>query len=283
MSLLDRVHACARYRAEDFRPFAVGGERVGQIRADTIIELADFGDVFEFTETEVRLIGGIQGHESRTAAMDRVSRDLRDRGLIAGWRDESYPVSTGFDRPALFRLERAAVPFFGVRGYGVHVNGWVERRDGPYMWIGRRSLNKPTGPGLLDQMVAGGLPAGMGLMENVVKECAEEAGIDEVLARRARPVGTVSYLTTREEGLRHDVLFNYDLLLPDDFTPVNVDGEVAEFMLWPVARVLEEVGRRESFKFNSALVVIDFLVRHGCLDPRIPAYAEIVSGLHYQD
>ena len=280
MTLLERVRSCAQYRAIDFRSFVVAGVNIGQVRADAIIELTDFGDVFDVTDQEVQLKSNIRGFAERTRVMGKVARALRDRGLIAGWRDEVYPVAPRFGDPVVFDIERAAVPFFGIRGYGVHINGWVKTEDGPMMWIGRRSLTKPTGPGLLDQVVAGGLPSGVALMENVIKECREEAGIDADLARQAVSVGTVSYITEREEGLRHDVLFNYDLLLPTNFLPVNEDGEVAEFMLWPMAQVHEEVGHEGVFKFNAALVVIDFLVRHGFVDPESPGYTDVVSGLH---
>jgi len=280
MSLLDRIRACQAYEPADYRPFLVDGQVVGHVRAEAIVELADFGEVFVFDHDRVLLRGHIQGFQGRTDAMAEVTAELRDRGLVLGWRDEPYPVGTGFHEPALFDMERAAVPFFGVRGYGVHINGWVDADDGPKMWIGRRSLTKPTGPGLLDQMVAGGQPSGMSLMENVVKECREEAGMAEDLARTAKPVGAISYLMTRDEGLRHDVLFNYDIQVPPDFTPMNEDGEVAEFMLWPMDRVLEELSARETFKFNAALVVIDFLVRHGFVDPETPGYTDIVAGLH---
>ena len=280
MTLLARVRTCAQYRASDFRPFVVAGLSIGQIREDDVVELTDFGDVFDFTDREIQLKSNVRGFAERTRVMDKVARTLRDRGLIAGWRDEMYPAAPKFGDPAVFDIERAAVPFFGICGYGVHINGWVKTEDGPMMWIGRRSLTKPTGPGLLDQVVAGGLPSGMALMENVIKECEEEASIHADLARQAVSVGTVSYITEREEGLRHDVLFNYDLLLPTNFSPVNEDGEVAEFMLWPMAQVYEEVGHEGVFKFNAALVVIDFLVRHGFVDPESPGYTDVVSGLH---
>ena len=42
-------------------------------------------------------------------------------------------------------------------------------------------------PGMLDNMVAGGQPAGLSLMENVVKEAGEEAGIPCAVAGTARP------------------------------------------------------------------------------------------------
>ena len=280
MSLLDRVRDCTQYDPAGFRRFVVDDIAIGHIRAEAVVELADFADVFLFQGDEIQLDPRIQGRLARTDAMRAVAEELRDRALVLGWRDELYPVAAAFDDPVLFDLERAAVPFFGLRGYGVHVNGWVDGAEGPAMWIGRRSLTKPTGPGLLDQMVAGGQPSGLGLAENVVKECKEEAGLAAELAETARPAGAVSYLTERDEGLRNDVLFVYDLELPADVTPMNEDGEVAEFMLWPMAKVMEEVAKPGMFKFNSALVVINFLVRHGFVEPDRPGYTEIVAGLH---
>ena len=280
MSMLDRVRECAIFAPRDFRRFVVDDRRIGWVRAELIVELADFGDAFLFESDEIVLHRHIVGRQARTEIMQNVARELRDRALIDGWRDELYPVAENFGDPVLFDIERAAVPFFGFCGYGVHINGWVNTADGPHMWIGRRSLDKPTGPGLLDQMVAGGQPSGMALMENVVKECREEAGIDTELAGAARSVGAISYLVDREEGLRQDVLFTYDLEVPPGVMPVNEDGEVAEFMLWPMEKVIEEVSREGVFKFNSGLVVIDFLIRHGFVDPETPGYTEIVSGLH---
>src|SRR3546814_14107452 len=100
-------------------------------------------------------------------------------------------------------MERAGIAAFGVRAYGVHVNGYVETRpgsnDGLKLWVGRRSRSKPTGPGKLDHLVAGGQPIGIGLMDNVVKECAEEAAIDAALVSTARPAGFASYVLRSEE------------------------------------------------------------------------------------
>jgi hypothetical protein len=89
----------------------------------------------------------------------------------------------------------------------------------------------------------------------------------------------VSYCLETEEGLRPDVLFCYDLELPADFVPVNRDGEVAEFQLWPVEDVLETVAQTTEFKFNCNLIVIDFAVRHGFLAPDDPDYIDILQGL----
>jgi len=76
------------------------------------------------------------------------------------------------------------------------------------------------------------------------------------------------------------VLFAYDLELAADFRPVNTDGEISDFYLWPMERVLECVRDSDDFKFNSALVVIDFLIRHGFIGPGHAEYVELLGGLH---
>ena len=280
MAYIDRVRECSVYDPSKYVPFMVGDVCVGQIETETVAYLREHTDVFWVSDAAVHLQPDLDGFDDRTAAFAHVTATLRDDGLIPGWRDEPYPVGGAFNLPPLFEMERASVPLFGVRGYGVHMNGWLSRGADTLMWVGRRSLSKPTGPGKLDQMVAGGQPSGMALMENVVKECREEAGIDTELAGAARSVGAISYLVDREEGLRQDVLFTYDLEVPPGVMPVNEDGEVAEFMLWPMEKVIEEVSREGVFKFNSGLVVIDFLIRHGFVDPETPGYTEIASGLH---
>ena len=52
-----------------------------------------------------------------------------------------------------------------------------------------------------------------------MKECQEEASIPRELAQRAQSVGAVSYSSEQAEGLKRDVLFCYDLELPDSFEP----------------------------------------------------------------
>ncbi len=96
---------------------------------------------------------------------------------------------------------------------------------------------------------------------------------------RARPVGAVSDITEMAEGLRHDLLYCYDLELPADFEPVCSDGEVEEFFLWPLAKVLEVLEAGDDFKFNVALVNIDFLIRHGAIGPERADYPTLVHGL----
>ena len=97
------------------------------------------------------------------------------------------------------------------------------------------------------------------------------------------PVGLVSYRCERPEGLRDDDLFCFDLELPADFTPKNTDGEVEAFSLWPIEKVAERVRETEDFKFNCALVIIDFFIRHGLIAPDDPDYTRLAEGLRRRD
>ena len=280
MSLLDRIRDCARLKPERYIPFRVDGIDIGRVELPAAEMLQPFDDVFDVSDSAVLMAQGLTNFDQRTQAMARVLETLRAEGHVPGWRDEVYPVGAAFSQPPLFTMERAAVPLFGVKGYGVHLNGYVNDGQTLKMWIGRRSRTKPTGPGKLDQVVAGGLPVGISIIDNLIKECAEEAGIAADLAAKSVPVGTISYLTGRPEGLRDDVLFIYDLELPPGFEPFNKDGEVETFTLWPMDRVMKTLERGDEFKFNSALVVMDFLVRRGIIGPDHPDYVEIVKGLH---
>lgn len=283
MSLLDRVRICQRRDLAGYRRFVVAGQALGWVRPDWAERLRAFPEVFHVEAETVTLDPGLADFDSRSRAVEAVLRRLREDGLIPGWRDEPYPVGTGFHAPPLLQMERAAVPGFGVQAYGIHVNGFVEtapcRNEGLRIWVAKRSRFKPTGPGKLDHLVAGGQPLGIGLRDNLLKESAEEAGLPAAIASRARPAGFVSYVMTNEEGVRNDVLFVYDLAVPPDFRPVNTDGEIEEFYLWPVEQVIEVLSGSDRFKFNVALVIIDFLVRRGLVPPEDPDYVELVHGL----
>lgn len=279
MSFLDRIRECNTHDLARFMPFMVAGIRVGWVKKPFAARLRAYPNVFAVSESAVGLAPGLGTTEARTEAVDRVVRELAAAGVIRAWREEPYPVAPAFGAKPLLLMERAAVPFFGVRAYGIHVNGFVRGGDGLKLWVGRRAPDKPTFPNELDNLIAGGQPAGMSLLDNLVKESEEEAAVPPELALEAIPVGAVSYCMETAEGLKPDVLFLYDLALSPDFEPENRDGEIAEFMLRPVEEVMDIVSETTQFKFNCALVNIDFFVRHGLIAPDEPDYLEIVQGL----
>jgi 8-oxo-dGTP pyrophosphatase MutT (NUDIX family) len=177
------------------------------------------------------------------------------------WRDEAFDVREVWDGPVLATIDRGALPYFGIMAEGVHLHGYVPGDGGPRLWVARRAATKRLDPGLLDHLVAGGIPAGLGPLETLAKEAEEEAGLGPALLANARFVEHVSYAIEREEGLRRDRLHVYELALPAEWRPEPRDGEVEAFELWPLPRVAEACAAGE-FKFNVAPLVAAFLGRH---------------------
>ncbi|KAL6770706.1 hypothetical protein ACKKBF_B32310 [Auxenochlorella protothecoides x Auxenochlorella symbiontica] len=272
----------------DMTAFHIQGhdQPLGYIFHSFAEELRRFPDVFQSpTPASLTLNPALSSPEERSRAVDDVLKTLQARGLVDGWRGELYPVAPSFHAPPLLSLERAAAVHFGIKAYGVHLNGYV-RLPGSgslELWVATRSRLKPTWPGRLDHMVAGGQPQGLSCAANIAKECWEEAGVPAELARTAVPVGAVSYAARQAAGVKRDVLFCYDLELPLDFVPQPQDDEVEGFERWPLERVAEEVAGGERFKDNCNLVIIDFLLRHGYLGPDTPGYLELLTGLRSGD
>lgn len=278
MSFLDRIAECNRHDPAPYAPFFVGGVRVGLMRRDSIAALAGAPGLERLPGGGARLAPEREDAASRTAALDALTHEAAGRGLCAPPRGESFPVGPRFGE-ALCEVDRAGVELFGFPSWGVHMNGHAETASGQALWIPRRAAGMLVCPGALDNMVAGGQPAGAGVRDNLAKEAEEEAGIPVELARRAAPAGAVSYVRDGPHGARRTVLFVFDLAVPADFAPRNRDGEVGSFALLPVADVMRRVSETRAFKFDSALVLIDFFVRRGLIAPEDPDYLDICAGL----
>ncbi|KAF8029383.1 hypothetical protein BT93_E1933 [Corymbia citriodora subsp. variegata] len=119
--------------------------------------------------------------------------------------------------------------------------------------------------------------------ENLIKESEEEAGIPRIISCGAIPVGAVSYMDINGYSYKRDVLFCYDLKLPESFTSNNQDGEVESFKLIPVAQVANVIRRTKFFKPNCALVITDFLFRHGYIKPEYVGYLDLLESLRSGD
>jgi isopentenyldiphosphate isomerase len=279
MSFLDHIARCNNANLADFEPWFIGATPAGFLHRDFLPRIAPRFDLFSHRDGAWYLSDALDTPARRTAAVREFLVALRAHGWFSAWRDEDYPVTPTFALPPLMAMERAAVPWFGVRAFGPHLTGYVCKNDGLHIWVPRRSYEKPTFPGQLDNTVAGGQPVGLGLHQNLIKECAEEASIPRTLAEQARAAGFVAYWHQSGEQLKPDVMYCFDLELPEDFTPRANDGEVHSFELWPVQRVFETVRDTTEFKYNCNLVLIDFFVRHGLLSADDRDFFPIVAGL----
>lgn len=280
MSYMDHILACNRHDLSEYRPFVVENVNVGQLRHELASNLLTYDSVFEASGSAVSLSSSLIDFHTRSEAVGEVVKKLVAQGDLPFLRKEFYPVTTSFTNLPFFQLDRAVVEHFGVRAFGIHVNGFVQNQDGSLdLWIARRAEDRILCPGMLDNMVAGGQPIGLGLFENLIKECDEEAAVPRNIAATAISVGAISYIMETEAGLKPDTMFCFDLELTADFVPRNRDGEVAEFYLWPIQKVAEIIDNGYKFKFNCNLVIMDFLIRRGFISPNHPQYLELIKGL----
>lgn len=212
-----------------------------------------------------------------------------DTLLNDGWRDELYTVYYSRATPYVL-LERAFSCLLGVVTYGVHINGYIPahktKENVIKMWVPRRSPTKATYPGMLDNTIAGGLGYPYGLWENVVKECYEEGGLSaEFVEKNICAAGAISYICQPygpEGHAQPEVEYIYDLCFDSEWEniPHPVDGEAEHFELMTINDIKERVLLGE-FKPNCALVICDFLMRHGIMTAQNePNYLEILSRIH---
>jgi 8-oxo-dGTP pyrophosphatase MutT (NUDIX family) len=279
MSFVDHIRACNNFDRARVVPFFAGGLRIGWLRRDNAAALARFTRVFAVEPERVRLVapGDV---DAVSAAVDEVVEALVVENRLPKWRNETFDVMPRWGDAPVFRVDRGAVAFFGVRAYGVDLNGYRRDHGGFHLWVGRRAPNKRLAPDKLDNMVAGGIGNGHGVAATLVKEADEEAGIPAGLIERAVPVGAISYLMENEIGIRDGVLFVYDLEVPAEFVPQNRDGEVVQFQLMPAKHVIERIRMTDDFKFDVNLVMLDFALRHGLVPVDDPEYLAVASGLH---
>lgn len=197
--------------------------------------------------------------------MARVAESLAARGLLTRWRNETYQIGLADHGSAFFEIERAAVRFFGFTAQAVHLNGLVTRNGNASMWVAQRSPHKPIDPGMLDNLVGGGIGGGLDAEQTLIKECWEEAGIRASIAARATRAGSIRVCREVPDGLHAETIHMYDLKLPADFEPVNQDGEVAQFRCLRLEAVAEELASDAPYTVDAALVAIDCLRRKGIL------------------
>ncbi|KAK4954239.1 hypothetical protein LTR10_007669 [Elasticomyces elasticus] len=267
------------------------------------------------TNRSLTLITG-NTEEERSKIVANTTAALRATGhfkVLAGWRDELYPVY-GPNRDLLFSIERSASALFGVVTYGCHMTAFtrskkqhskgkgkssaldtsdIERVDSDdeeeelRIWVPRRSATKQTYPSLLDNTVAGGIATGETPLRSMVREAGEEASLSEELVQKGvKAVGTVTYFHIRDHRaggetrlLQPECQYVYDLELAEDVVPKPSDDEVEGFELMDVGAVKEAL-RNGDFKPNCAMVLLDFFVRHGVLTAVDEGYIEMVARLH---
>ncbi len=244
-------------------PFLIDSHLVGSVAVTHLPALRAFAGLLALRDDSVALCGHMA---ERSAALAHINTALRALGLITGWRNETYAVVRPDTLAPLAALERAASRFWGTLTFGAHATGYVAGADGrpAQIWVAQRALDKPTDPGLFDNLIGGGVAAGQTAAEALLREGFEEAGLRPDQLAHALPGSVLRLARDVPEGFQHEWLHSFDMALPPGCVPVNQDGEVAAFTLLPVADALAlAAGKRMTV--DAAVVTLDFAQRHGLL------------------
>jgi 8-oxo-dGTP pyrophosphatase MutT (NUDIX family) len=262
-----------------YEALIVENHLVGWIIPERVQRLLQWRDVFRRGTRGIELAPRLDTLAARTAALAEVARTLSAESALTAWRNERYAVAPQAGAPPLFELERAAARYFGVHTFAAHANGLAGDADRWQMWLARRSPSKPIDPGLLDNLVGGGIAAGYDATRTLIKEAFEEAGISAAVAARADGAGSVDICRDRPDGLQRETIHVYDLWLAADFMPANQDGEAVEHRLCDPDAVLALLAG-DDLTADASLVIVDFLLRNGHVAARDPAFSALETLRH---
>ena len=281
MAMIDRIRAVQQRSPASFTPFVVADQIFGFVNQRVTGHLlGNFPEYFSLIKGSLVLLPGSSSFDERSEALAAVTLYFIEQDLIPKPRNELYPIKNHWNQVPVAELERNSSIPLGLVTYGVNLHAWITNQDDKQLlWVGKRSLDKQTEPGKLDHIAAGGQPATLGLYENMVKEAEEEASLPPYLAKKCRPVGPVigNY---HEEHCRRFIHYNFDLEVPPEFQPKPLDGEVESFSLMPPEQVIELLRDGYHFDIESAIGVIDWLVRHGHIHAENePDFDEVFQGL----
>ena len=192
-----------------------------------------------------------------SARLSILAQRMRQAGFIQGWRNEEFAWldQNGHE---YFRLERAAFRTLGFRSMASHINGYTKAGN---LWLGRRSENKATDPGRLDNLASGGIAADETPLMNARRELWEEAGVPPQIAAAISPVGRIHMRRPIPgRGFHDEQLFIYDLELSENFIPTNHDGEVSGFIEISITEAAARI-LADEFTSDAAFVTADFILR----------------------
>ncbi len=237
--------------------------------------LRGFTDVFDVRDDGIALVVATR-RRCRANDCDRPDRSHSGRRGRAHARGATsvYAVAPAIRRAAVVPARARSRALFRH----AHLCGARQRRRRAAarsrMWLARRSPAKAIDPGMLDNLVGGGIAAGQSVAATVVKEAWEEAGIAATLAG-ARPTrGRRRHLprAARRPAARDDFRPRSCRCRPSSAgRPGRRSGRASprrtarcRAARSPMPRVLT------SSPPTASLVVLDFLLRHGAIPRDAP-------------
>lgn len=240
-------------------PLLFGAHAVGSVEPDYLSQiglqpLLDGPLSLQKTEHNGAIAWRIQ--DELSPALARLAEALRQRSpyVATQWRGEALAICSEAGL-TLGQVERALVRPLGIATQAVHLVG---RAPDGRLWVQQRALDKANDPGLWDTLMGGMVTAADTVERALARETWEEAGLHldgltglrrggQVRLQRPTEPGSAGYMVERIDW--------YEAVLPEGLTPVNQDGEVAEFALLAPQELLARLAQGW-FTTEAALILV---------------------------
>jgi len=192
-----------------------------------------------------------------TLALQQIAQALLAArvGCVAQqWRHEQLAVWDAHGK-VVATVERGVARPLGIATRAVHLVGRVT--DGRF-WVQQRALNKANDPGQWDTLMGGMVSAVDTVDTALVRETWEETGmrlsrLDDLLWGGNKAMRKPS----SDDGAGYVVeqIDWFHCTVPQGMQPVNLDGEVAQFLLLDKLELLAKLERNE-FTIEAALILV---------------------------
>ena len=263
LSLCDDLYTAVQHRQTPdlsaFVPFIINNIGLGFLNQTFTQKIAQ--DIETLVADETALILDNMSWQEVGETLQNIAQQWHHQGLYSGWRDEKYSIRDDSGSP-LFDLERSAFRPLGLLSHAIHINGWIDRAGERLFWIGKRAAHKAVAPNKLDTTAGGGIAAGEEPHSAMVRESWEEAGVPAEWTHCLQQNGTMFSLRPVHRGLHREILYLYDIGLPENFTPQNKDGEVAEFVLMNDNEIAQAIIAGEFMEDSALTLLISMQQRH---------------------
>jgi 8-oxo-dGTP pyrophosphatase MutT (NUDIX family) len=234
---------------------------IGSVEPDLLDQIGLFGSIDEGYallkkehSAETGLCTSWRLNGDVTTGLNLVATALHAAGLAGAWRNEQLAVCDARGQ-RLGTVERAAVRPLGIATMAVHLVG--QASDGRF-WVQQRAFDKPNDPGKWDTLMGGMVSAADTLETALTRETWEEAGLRIASLQSLRRGGRLGTRMPQADGagagyVRENIDW-FCCTVPDGLTPINQDGEVAQFALMDAAQLTAAL-RQGEFTLEAALIL----------------------------
>ncbi len=249
------------FQKEKFIEFYIHNTLCGYLKEDfcTLLE-QNFSSDFTRVGHKIFLSNKYSNFQEISMFFESLGKSLHSMKYLE-LRGEYMPLLSYNNKQLIAKIDRRLTNYFGTLSEGIHVNGYVKKPSGVHLWISKRSPFI-IDPNSYDNMVAGGVSFGYSLVETLFKECLEEANIPAEIVENFTWGYKFRYTLERYAGIRNDLVYSFNIEIPQNFIPEALDGEVSNFYLMSLEEVYNLLKTNDNIKFNSFLVIASFLLNN---------------------